>query len=344
MKIFHIMMGAGNGGAETYAADMIIALQQAGLTQQAVLHAHQSRLVDVTQADVAVTALQPSWFFGRWRYSHAIQAAIQKFAPNLIHCWMRRAASLMPTHLTQPVIGWYGGYYDAKHFRVCSHFIGVTPDIVVHQRKSNIHPEKCFFVPTFPVLAQPHRQISTPPRPEDKTILLTLSRLHPKKGLDTLLAAMRELPECVLWLAGDGPEEARLKQLAQSYALRERVHFLGWRDDRGTLLAAADLCLLPSRYEPFGTVMLEAWAAGTALIAAAAAGPAAFVKDGENGLLIQPDDPQALAQAIRRLVTDAALRAKLIAGGTRSYETQFTRPAVTQRMLTVYQEILRQGR
>ena len=76
------------------------------------------------------------------------------------------------------------------------------------------------------------------------------------------------------------------------------MRFLGWRDDRAALLAAADVCVMPSRYEPFGTVMAEAWSAGTPLIVAAAQGPRAYVKDGENGLMVPIDDAAALAAAI----------------------------------------------
>ena len=76
------------------------------------------------------------------------------------------------------------------------------------------------------------------------------------------------------------------------------MRFLGWRTDRGALLRAADICVLPSRWEPFGTVMLEAWAAGTPLVAAASQGPAALIEDGGNGLLVPVDDVAALAAAV----------------------------------------------
>src|SRR5262249_59953116 len=91
---------------------------------------------------------------------------------------------------------------------------------------------------------------------------LRLPRLHEKKGLDVLLDALVELPQCMAWIAGDGPLEADLKARAARLGVKDRVRFLGWRMDRGALLAAADICVLPSRWEPFGTVMLEAWAAG----------------------------------------------------------------------------------
>jgi glycosyltransferase involved in cell wall biosynthesis len=118
------------------------------------------------------------------------------------------------------------------------------------------------------------------------------------------------------------------------------VRFLGWRTDRGALLAAADICVLPSRWEPFGTVMLEAWAADRPLVAAASQGPAALVKDGVNGLLVPIDDAAALSGAIRRILDDPALARQLAAQGRAEYGAGFTREAVTARMIALYSAIL----
>src|SRR5262249_42078882 len=105
------------------------------------------------------------------------------------------------------------------------------------------------------------------------------------------------------------------------------------------LLAAADICVLPSRWEPFGTVMLEAWAAGTPLVAAASQGPAAVIADGANGLLVPVDDAPALAAAIGRLAADPLLQARLVERGRADFRKGFTREAVTQRMIALYTEI-----
>ena len=171
-------------------------------------------------------------------------------------------------------------------------------------------------------------------------MLLTLSRLHEKKGLDVFLAALARLPGCIAWIAGDGPLEADLKALSVRLGVADRVRFLGWRTDRGALLAAADICVLPSRWEPFGTVMLEAWAAGTPLVAAASQGPAALIEDGSNGLLVPIDDAPALAAAIGRLIADPALEARLIERGRADYHKDFTQEAVTRRMIALYTEII----
>jgi glycosyltransferase involved in cell wall biosynthesis len=254
---------------------------------------------------------------------------------------MRRAASLVPAKNAVPVIGWFGGYYDPRHFSKCTHFVGVTKDIVAHMVKNDVPDGRAFFIPTFPDIAtMPPVDRATLATPRDAKVLLTLSRLHPKKGLDTFLKALAAMSDCYGWLAGDGPLQKELETLATKLGIMERVRFLGWRTDRAALLRAADVCVLPSRYEPFGTVILEAWAAGAPLVATASAGPAAHVQDNRDGLLVPIDDVDALVAAMRRAYTEPGLRERLVAQGYAAYIKSYTREAVTQQWLHFYKSLM----
>jgi len=339
MRILHVMASRANGGAETYSADMIESLYGAGLDQVAVIpraSIHHDRLA---AAGVRLAGDVLDARLGIFR-RRKLAALIRTFRPDLVHCWMRRAASLVP-RLGVPVIGWFGGFYEPRHFASCTHFVGVTPGIVEHMVAQGAPRPRAHYVPTFPTIeagaAADRAGLATP---ADATVLLTLSRLHEKKGLGTFLDALAELPQCIAWLAGDGPLQADLEAQARRLGIADRVRFLGWRTDRGALLRAADICVLPSRWEPFGTVMLEAWAAGTPLVAAASQGPAALIEDAGNGLIVPVDDSRALAAAIRRLLADPALKARLIERGRADYEKGYTREAVTQRMIALYRRIM----
>jgi glycosyltransferase involved in cell wall biosynthesis len=343
MRILHVMASRANGGAETYSTDMMASLHGAGVEQVAVIpraSIHRDRLA-AAGVMLAPDVLDP--WFGPLR-RRRLAALVGTFKPDLVHCWMRRAASLMPP-VSVPVIGWFGGYYEPRHFRRCTHFVGVTPDIVKHMVARGVPEANAHYVATFPTIeaAMPvdRADLATP---GDANVLLALSRLHEKKGLDVHLTSLADLPGCVAWIAGDGPLEADLKALAAKLGVADRVRFLGWRTDRGALLAAADICVLPSRWEPFGTVMLEAWAAGTPLVAAASQGPSALIADGANGLLVPIDDAPALTAAIRRLIDDPALAARLVAQGRADYEKDFTREAVTRRMIALYTGIIAEPR
>jgi hypothetical protein len=206
--------------------------------------------------------------------------------------------------------------------------------------KNGVPADRAHYIPTFPVITPlpplNRAMLNTPPGAK---VLLTLSRLHQKKGLDTFLHAVKDLPGCVAWLAGDGPLQDQLEKLVADLGIAERVRFLGWRTDRSALLRAADICVLPSRYEPFGNVILEAWAAETPLVACASAGPAAHVVDGVNGLLTPIDDVAALREALARVLSDEALRQSLIANGFETYSQDFTPEAVTAQWIAFYKSV-----
>ncbi len=193
---------------------------------------------------------------------------------------------------------------------------------------------------SFPEMITPvlRQELDTPP---DATILLGLARLHWKKGFDVFLKALVELPTCVAWIAGDGPLKDELHELANKLGVSSRVRFLGWRNDRERLLKAADICVFPSRYEPFGTVMVDAWAMQVPLIAADSQGPAAYVRDGENGLLISKDDVGALVDAVKKLQHQPDLRTKIVAGGLHDYQTTFSKEAFIRDSMTVYKKLVR---
>jgi hypothetical protein len=141
-------------------------------------------------------------------------------------------------------------------------------------------------------------------------------------------------------MAGDGPLRAELQDLARKLGVAERVRFLGWRDDRDALFGAADICVFPSRYEPHGTVTMEAWGNRTPLVAAASAGPAAYVRDGEDGLLAPVDDAPALAAAISRVIDEPGLAAHLVEGGWRRYQAEYTEEACVTGYLDLFQRLL----
>jgi glycosyltransferase involved in cell wall biosynthesis len=347
MKILHIMASQGLGGAETYATDMILSLHKAGVDQAVVMSRHAPRFAELRDAGVRLFPTPLSWPL-RFLQRGAVCRLIAAEKPDLIHCWMRRAASLLPPQLPVPplpVIGWFGGYYEPRHFTRCTHFVGVTEDIRRHTIERGIAPEKATYVPTFPDIQEmPAADRATLSTPEDVPVLLALSRLHSKKGLDTLILAAQQLQGVHVWLAGEGPLRAELEKLTDDLEMTDRVHFLGWRTDRAALLQACDICVLPSRYEPFGTVILEAWAAKTPFVACKSAGPLATVRDGSDGLLVEIDDVDGLASALSRVLKDGTLREKIVAAGYARYQAEYTRPAVTAQMRSLYERLISEGK
>lgn len=341
MRVMHVMAGAAEGGAENIMLESVLALAETDLEQHVVTRPDNGfRIQKFREAGIGVdvAAFNNSWPFPTRR---VIGDAIARFKPDVIEYWMGRAGQFAPKQYRARSIGWYGGYYKLARFTNCEWHVGLTIDLLRHIREQGVSDDRSAIVHTYADFtgADPasRKALDTP---DDAPVALALARLHEKKGLDTLLDATAKIDGLHVWIAGDGPIEAELKAQCTRLGLDDRVRFLGWRNDRGALLAACDVVAFPSRYEPFGTVTVDAWAASRPLVAADAVGPAAYVKNGVNGLLIPRNDVDALADALHKVVTDKALAAKLVAGGRASYEAQFTKAAFQRDSLALYEKIV----
>lgn len=169
--------------------------------------------------------------------------------------------------------------------------------------------------------------------------ILGIGRLVAQKGFDTLIEAFAQAqtPLHDLLIAGDGPERANLETCARRCGVERRVRFLG-RCDRPTSVSLFKGCsffVLPSRYEPFGIVNLEAMAAGRAVIATRVGGVPEIVVPEQTGLLVPPDDPPAMAAAIQRLAVDLELRVRLGQAGQQRSKA-FTWDAIAEQYCRVY--------
>jgi glycosyltransferase involved in cell wall biosynthesis len=153
-------------------------------------------------------------------------------------------------------------------------------------------------------------------------VLVFAGRLGPQKALGVALQALAGTPDVTLVVAGDGPERAALERRAGELGLDGRVRFVGSlaRETVLRLFRAADASVLPSAWENFPHTVVESLAVGCPVIATAVGGVPEVVRDGENGLLVAPGDPEALTDAITRFFGDDVLRAQLSEAAAPSVE------------------------
>ncbi|MGE5826950.1 MAG: glycosyltransferase family 4 protein [Micromonosporaceae bacterium] len=190
-------------------------------------------------------------------------------------------------------------------------------------------------VPRPGAAAAVRRELDTAARP----LVLSVGRLHPQKGYDVLVAAAarwRELePTPIVVIAGTGPAYRDLA--AQIFTARAPVSLLGYRTDVADLLAAADVAVVSSVWEARQLFAQEALAAGVPLVATEVGGVPGLV--GDAALLIPPGDVDALDQAVRRLLADGSLRARLAAAGPARAARWPTEAETVGQVVAVYAEL-----
>jgi glycosyltransferase involved in cell wall biosynthesis len=174
----------------------------------------------------------------------------------------------------------------------------------------------------------------------ERPLVLTVARLDEQKGHKFLLEAIRQVPEGIFVLAGDGPKRAALETQALDLGIADRVLFLGHRPDIPDLLASCDLFVLPSLYEGLPLSILEAMAAGKAVVATAVGGTPEAVLDGITGLLVPPGSPEALANAIRKVLSHLELACKMGSAGKARIREEFSVETMVNDVYQTYEDLL----
>ncbi|MBF0356413.1 MAG: glycosyltransferase [Alphaproteobacteria bacterium] len=338
MRVMQAMAGSQFGGAEAFFVRLAIGLHNKGLDQRLVIRKHPERAKFLRDHGLDVTELS---FGGRLdlKTRFAFKRAVAEFKPRIVMTWMNRATQFCPEgDFVQ--IGRLGGYYDLKYYQRCKHLIGNTEDIVDYIRKQGWPAERAHYLPNFVsaenMPAIDRKQFYTP---NNAPLILALGRLHKNKAFDVLLKAMGQIPDAYLWLAGEGELREELEALAQQVGVKPRVRFLGWRDDVAALYAAADIFVCPSRHEPLGNVVIEAWAQGKPVIAADSYGPGTLIQHGENGLLVPVDDVAALGGALQWMTRNPDEAGRMARSGKRAFEEQFTEGAVIDRYIDFFEKV-----
>ncbi|MGD8823236.1 MAG: glycosyltransferase, partial [Anaerolineales bacterium] len=187
-------------------------------------------------------------------------------------------------------------------------------------------------------------------------MLLFVGRIEPLKGIDTLFQAVSLLkqhgvmdknPFYVAIIGGDpdatpdkiSNEMGRLKQLRQELGIEDLVAFLGKRD-QDTLpyyYSAAEAVIVPSHYESFGLVALEAMACGTPVVASETGGLAFLIKDGETGFHVPAADPEALCETLERVLVDVNLRERL-GDQAAAYAKAYDWDIIADRLIALYRQ------
>jgi glycosyltransferase involved in cell wall biosynthesis len=370
-RVLHVIDSLSSGGAERYFATILAELTRSGRVESVVRAGGDGRanpaLVEQVRehaADFAFIGARGLWDPELMR---AQGRAARRFDIDLIHAHLAlsMASSRMVSALLRiPHVATVHlapfprveenlrqTLADGLTARMSARIVGVSPQTVdAYGRAFLVPPARRRVILTVPqVRALPEGFDRRAARAalvdrEDARIVLTVCRLEERKGLAELVAAaarLRErLPALRVLIAGTGPFEGRVRELVADQGLEEHVQLLGYREDVGTLLAAADAFCLPSHLEGLPVSILEAMQAGTPCVATAVGGTPHIVRDGETGLLTAAHDPDGLADALARILGDAALVARVTAAASRLVHDHCRPEVVAAQHADLYEEVL----
>ena len=349
MKILHVISGTtAQAGIPTAMLDHVLALRERDVEQVVLCRLYADFLEPLRDAGIPLRTFDYNKW-NKWFVDLATRKNIRRMvnsdAIDVIHCWGEKSATFVPRTAGVPSLGWDVGFggYDLKREAVCDYYMGVNHGIVEEIREQTGRPDCVFLGHAFgdlkeePPLSREEFGI-----PEGRPVILMLARMHQEKGVDMLLYAALKV-DAFLLLAGTGPELETYRALARNLGVESRVCFTGWRSERSSLLELADILAVPSRIDPCPAVMSQAWQKSVPLVASNADGLGEYIQHGVNGMSSNIEDVDGLARNLRVVLEDADLRKRLIAGGTHTYKTQFSKKVVIDNLLKIYEEIVRRG-
>ena len=354
LRVMHLMGAAKPGGAETFFVRMMLALHKhPGVEVVPVVRA--GGWADRRLAELGVPHEVAG--FGGWFDQYVSRATARKVArvakgvaPDAVMGWMNRATQFVPRG-PWVRIGRLGGFYKLKYYsKKVEHLVGNTDEICRYCVKEGWPLSKVArldnFIPEPRAGWEMERGVARAAWgiPAGAKVLLVSGRLHAVKGVDVAIRALAQLPEDVwLLLAGEGPLRHELEMLASEQGVAKRAVFAGWLDDVSGAAAASDAWLARSRHEPLGNTVLDAWLHGKPVVASRVGGMAALVEDGETGLLVPPDDEEALADAVARMLNEPKFAARMAKAGREKFEREFSEKVVVEKWIQYYRGLKGEG-
>jgi glycosyltransferase involved in cell wall biosynthesis len=338
-RIFHIQPGT-DGGTERFFVTLADAFAERGIEQAFAIRPGRAWRQEVEGFGEIIEGQflrrTPRGMFDLWRLHRATRA----FAPDAIIAWRAPAARLIPRDVAAAKIVRLGDY--PRHVR---HFAGLDA-VVCNNPSIARHIRDLGWGGNAPIISNFSRPVSSAPisraeldTPEGAFVVCGAGRLTKVKGFDLLIDAVAQVPGVYLWLVGDGPEADALLWQAEDLGVSDRVRFAGWRDDPTEVIGAADVFVLPSRDEPLGNALIEAWRVGVPSVASMTDGPNWYAEDGRDVLLVPVEDAGAIAGALLRLVEDAGLRGRLVEGARTTLSQRFDRGGVVDAYLELFDGI-----
>jgi len=309
-------------------------LQQTGHQVLALTHPDAAVLAQLSGMDVEYATVKNR---GKWDLLavQKLRKHLRQWQADMIIAHGNRAISLLrQCHYSAPLIGVCHNY-KFKQLLTCDALISVSEEICRQLIQSGYRADRITVVPNM-IRMPEYRPDAEQRNSPDMPVLAVAGRFVAKKGIDVFIRAIRILVDRKLSfravIAGAGEDDAKLRQLAADLELDEVIHFAGWVEDKTAFYSSVDIFCVPSLHEPFGIVILEAFAHALPVISSDSEGPSEIIRHNNNGLIVPRGDPNAFADAMEKLLTQKDLAESLSKAGLNTVQTHYSMPVVARNL------------
>lgn len=365
-RVLHIIDSLDLGGAQEVVLNLATCGSPHFVHEVATMHGHGIYRNRLMQAGITVHSLSPHKFLPFYLASIPWRLALDR--PDILHCHLIPSniiAKPLAALLGVPVVINHDHTNDTRraesrfllaldHFsnRFASHIIAVSAscrDFLI--ARESIRPRDVTLVPNAidlrrfsPAASGRDHARSELGLPATARVVAGVGRLNPQKNFSLFLDIAAQLaprfPDLHFLLAGDGPEERMLREKAAALGISNRVTFSGYVADTRLVYLAADVLLMPSRYEGLPMTLLEAMAMGLPVVASQLDGIAEVIGDGYEGFLVPSHDAALFAERTASLLEDSALSSLIAKNARAKIEAHFSVERMTSAVEEIYQRFL----
>ena len=341
MRISHVMLSKGFGGAERHFVDLTLEMAKRGHDVQAIYHRDFSAARELHgRANLCV---EPIAVLGTWDIwaARRISRLLGLFRSDVVHAHLARAAHLSASgarELAIRLVTNTHNYVNLKYYRAVDAFVVPTTQQQNYLLRAGIVDSQIRLIPHFC-----RAPLSTDRSTPHGALFAGLGRMVTKKGFDVLIRACGLLRaqglDARLLLGGAGSEFEPLQALARECGMQRHVQFVGWVDSVAEFLDRVDVFVLPSRDEPFGIVLLEAMAAGLPIVSTRTDGANEIFTE-ESAYLVDIDNAPALAQAMGAALTDRVESNRRASNAQELYRSRYTAEVVVPQYEALYESLV----
>jgi len=341
MKILNIMLGTKKGGLEQVFVDYINAQLIGKHEVYGVCMKKCPYVKQVEELDVKLEKLTSRSIYNPLSV-YKIFKIIKKINPDLIVLCGNRPVKMTISNpfkflfkTKKPVLSIINNNHS--YVKDVKYAVSVSTDIQAKVKSEGV--EHSFYAPNT-TKTEPFKAYDETKKP----VVGVIGRLHKNKGFDVFLESVKILKDqgfdFKIVIAGDGPEKETLDQKAKDLGLFDDIEFMGWIDDKNKFYDKIDIFCLSSRVEPFGIVLLEAMTRTKAIVSTDCQGPLDVFENSTDGIVVEKENPQALALGLQKLLENPSLAKTLAENGYKKSVDEYSPERLSERLDEVFKQIL----